>query len=498
MNAYLLSLFVTGLISSKAVALILLTICVIDILLRQRPKTTSVQLMIETVKRVTDQLIQTSLGIGMIQVHKIFHEHLAVKELYARWITHNLTGIQKFRRVDWCREMMQKIADGDSNAMYEMVTDRPTGTLLCVQDIHFIPTLIADDLNAKHKVWESHSVSRTGRLLMENAECQGYEVLGPDTPTHVPTDLGYRADILEIVLSRKRIDWVAFKASLETVNMGSSFVIAVDVDTVANQLVNKIKRALSMATTLRPITTSCRGYLPWHIKHVARWPSPETTGYSTAVSADKGHSQFPPPTQFLRFCQRSTIRPLPIRVRVPQDWDDDVMLALHGNVSAYFASSRRADLAAKKIQRLFYVLLEWLDKWRMAVNVGRTTALLTGSQQITPAQLCLRGQDVEWRTCVRYLGVNNVPGISNEVFLTAIAKSNEGVELVVKCVCAVRTTDAVAWTLPAQSPGQTPRAARECALSPPHPRAAHSVMYELLSCTSPLPHYTTSAQFVIN
>ncbi|GBP19938.1 hypothetical protein EVAR_11328_1 [Eumeta japonica] len=39
------------------------------------------------------------------------------------------------------------------------------------------------DLNAKHKAWGSHSISRAGRLLMEDAELQGYEVLGPDTPT---------------------------------------------------------------------------------------------------------------------------------------------------------------------------------------------------------------------------------------------------------------------------------------------------------------------------
>ncbi|GBP51688.1 hypothetical protein EVAR_48311_1 [Eumeta japonica] len=46
----------------------------------------------------------------------------------------------------------------------------------------------------------------------------------------------------------------------------------------------------------------------------------------------------------------------------------------------------------------------------MAVNVDTTTALLTSSQRIMPAQLRLRGQDVEWRTCVRYLGVSNVLG----------------------------------------------------------------------------------------
>ncbi|GBP39727.1 hypothetical protein EVAR_23052_1 [Eumeta japonica] len=65
-----------------------------------------------------------------------------------------------------------------------------------------------------------------------------------------------------------------------------------------------------------------------------------------------------------------------------EDWEDDVMLALYADDSAYFATSRRADLAAKSIQRVFDVLPEWLDKRSMAVNV------------------------VEWKGCVRYLGVH--------------------------------------------------------------------------------------------
>ncbi|GBP61949.1 RNA-directed DNA polymerase from mobile element jockey [Eumeta japonica] len=74
--------------------------------------------------------------------------------------------------------------------------------------------------------------------------------------------------------------------------------------------------------------------------------------------------------------------PRPIRVGVPQgsclspelyalytddiptlrghldDWKDDVMLALDADDSAYFASSRRADLAAKRVQRVFDLLPE--------------------------------------------------------------------------------------------------------------------------------------------
>ncbi|CAK1603195.1 unnamed protein product [Parnassius mnemosyne] len=67
-----------------------------------------VRRMIQTDKRVTYQQIRASLGIGMSQVHKIFHEHLAIRKLCARWIPHNLTHAQKLRRVDWCRELLQR------------------------------------------------------------------------------------------------------------------------------------------------------------------------------------------------------------------------------------------------------------------------------------------------------------------------------------------------------------------------------------------------------
>ncbi|GBP81489.1 RNA-directed DNA polymerase from mobile element jockey [Eumeta japonica] len=89
-----------------------------------------------------------------------------------------------------------------------------------------------------------------------------------------------------------------------------------------------------------------------------------------------------------------------------EDWEDDVMLALYADDSAYFTSSRRADLAAKRIQRVLDLLPECLDKWRMAVNVSKTAAILTGSQRNMPDQLRLRGQAVEWNTRVRYLGVH--------------------------------------------------------------------------------------------
>ncbi|GBP91642.1 hypothetical protein EVAR_68276_1 [Eumeta japonica] len=71
-----------------------------------------------------------------------------------------------------------------------------------------------------------------------------------------------------------------------------------------------------------------------------------------------------------------------------------------------FASSRRADLAVAKTQRVLDLLPNWLDKWRVAINLTKMAALLTGQQRTTPSKLRLRGQDVEWKTKVRYLGAD--------------------------------------------------------------------------------------------
>ncbi|CAH2107573.1 unnamed protein product [Euphydryas editha] len=110
-------------------------------------------------------------------------------------------------------------------------------------------------------------------------------------------------------------------------------------------------------------------------------------------------------------------RPRPIRAGVPQgsclsprlyavytddiptlrdhlrEGEEDVLLALYADDSAFFASSYHQIVATNRMQRLLDLLPEWFDKWRMAVNVGKTTALLTGNHRPL-RRLTLRGQDV--------------------------------------------------------------------------------------------------------
>ncbi|GBP76308.1 hypothetical protein EVAR_59252_1 [Eumeta japonica] len=44
----------------------------------------------------------------------------AIRKLCTRWIPHNLIESLKRRLVNWCREMMQKFAGGNSNTVYYM------------------------------------------------------------------------------------------------------------------------------------------------------------------------------------------------------------------------------------------------------------------------------------------------------------------------------------------------------------------------------------------
>ncbi|GBP53891.1 hypothetical protein EVAR_96569_1 [Eumeta japonica] len=174
-----------------------------------------------------------------------------------------------------CHDLMQEA---------EQLTDFETMRSIGIRDVHATfsdqtPTLIIDDLIAKRKAWGSHSIYRAGRLLMEDAERHGYEALGPDTFTHVPTDMRHRPDVLDIVIGhkirrpmhvefvssmdthhllilvtvgtgtsnapqatlRQRVVWENFETFLEALHLGPSFETAAYVEASANLLVDKKK-----------------------------------------------------------------------------------------------------------------------------------------------------------------------------------------------------------------------------------------------------------------
>ncbi|CAG5000127.1 unnamed protein product [Parnassius apollo] len=98
-----------------------------------------------------------------------------------------------------------------------------------------------------------------------------------------------------------------------------------------------------------------------------------------------------------------------------QAWEDDVELALYADDSAYFTSSRRAHIATARMQGLLDLLPPWLDEWRMVVNVGKTTALLTCRLRNFPPPLTLYGQKITYQKAVTYRGC----GIERTLRMTA-------------------------------------------------------------------------------
>ena len=82
----------------------------------------AVQKLIMQDRHVTYCEIETTLGISSTSIYKILHDHLAVKKVCSRWISHNLTKSQKDARVDWCKQMLKKYNGGASKDVYKIVT----------------------------------------------------------------------------------------------------------------------------------------------------------------------------------------------------------------------------------------------------------------------------------------------------------------------------------------------------------------------------------------
>ena len=66
--------------------------------------------------------IETTIGIGEINIHSILHVHLIVKKICSRWISHSLSIAQKKARVDWSKEVLQTYDRGASEHVYDIVT----------------------------------------------------------------------------------------------------------------------------------------------------------------------------------------------------------------------------------------------------------------------------------------------------------------------------------------------------------------------------------------
>ncbi|GBP12874.1 hypothetical protein EVAR_6183_1 [Eumeta japonica] len=74
--------------------------------------------LVRLTKETTSFTAQVVSPVGrlLVRLHLV-----TVKKFCTRWIAHNLTDAQKLCRINWCREMMQRFAGGDSNAVYDTI-----------------------------------------------------------------------------------------------------------------------------------------------------------------------------------------------------------------------------------------------------------------------------------------------------------------------------------------------------------------------------------------
>lgn len=102
----------------------------------------------------------------------------------------------------------------------------------------------------------------------------------------------------------------------------------------------------------------------------------------------------------------------------------DVDLALYADDAAYISVSMNPTYAAVKMQRTLDLLPEWLSKWRLSVNVGKTQAILIGWKNL-PTQLRLNGQAIAWTPTVKYLGVIIDRGLTMKPHVKAVVNKTK-------------------------------------------------------------------------
>ena len=55
-------------------------------------------------------------------IHSIFHDHLKLRKVYARWIPHHLTNDQKQMRIQFQQKSVEKIWEKQFQCIFDIIT----------------------------------------------------------------------------------------------------------------------------------------------------------------------------------------------------------------------------------------------------------------------------------------------------------------------------------------------------------------------------------------
>jgi hypothetical protein len=85
-----------------------------------------------------------------------------------------------------------------------------------------------------------------------------------------------------------------------------------------------------------------------------------------------------------------------------------VELVLYTDDTAIIATSRKLTLLVSYPESYLNDLQRWLNEWRIAINISKSTAIIfarAGRRFIQPRPVTLFGEPIEWVDRTRYLGI---------------------------------------------------------------------------------------------
>ncbi|KFM71667.1 RNA-directed DNA polymerase from mobile element jockey, partial [Stegodyphus mimosarum] len=84
---------------------------------------------------------------------------------------------------------------------------------------------------------------------------------------------------------------------------------------------------------------------------------------------------------------------------------DNTTLAMYADDTAILTQTAFVGSAIQRLQNHIQLLETWLTKWKVKINVDKTTAILFTKKEKFPNQLKLYGETIPWAKQVLYLGV---------------------------------------------------------------------------------------------
>lgn len=86
--------------------------------------------------------------------------------------------------------------------------------------------------------------------------------------------------------------------------------------------------------------------------------------------------------------------------------DDNIELSLYADDTAILTSAKKTDTAIKKLNKYLIKLEDWLDKWKITLNTGKTQLIRFSYGRLPPEETVkLQNTKLNWSNHIKYLGL---------------------------------------------------------------------------------------------